>query len=307
MRTLIMAATFGILAVGPHAQAAEAWQQEIATGLGKPGTEMEGGVYRVGLPRTDLKVTLDGVEIKPALALGSWLAFKPHGGEVMVMGDLVLTDNEVNPVMKRLAEGGVDVTALHNHLLRGSPNTMYMHVNGHGPAGKLAATLREALGASKTPLGGETAGMPAQAATTASTAAAIELDTAVIDQALGRKGKVNGGVYQVSVPRAEMPKDAGIEVPDAMGSAIAINFQPTGSGKAAITGDFVLAADEVNPVLRALRTNGIEVTAVHNHMLQDEPRMFFMHFWANDDAQKLAKGLRAALDRVKVASQATQP
>jgi hypothetical protein len=220
------------------------------------------------------------------------------------MGDLVLTENEINPVLTRLEQGGVEITALHNHLLRASPATMYLHVHGHGDPSKLATTLREALNASKTPFGAETAGISPQAATqatTASTEQKLDLDTAAIDQALGRKGKVNGGVYQVSVPRAEAVKDGGLEVPEAMGSAIAINFQPIGSGKAAITGDFVLTADEVNPVIKALRANGIEVTAVHNHMLADEPRLFFMHFWANDDAQKLAKGLRAALDQVKVA------
>jgi hypothetical protein len=299
MRILTVAAL--TLAFGGQVLAAEPWQQEIASGLGKPGTEMPGGIYRVSLPRTDLKVTLDGVEIKPALALGSWLAFKSMGSEVMVMGDLVLTEDEINPVLKRLEEGGVEITALHNHLLRASPATMYMHVHGHGAATKLATTLREALGKSRTPFGGETAGVPAQAATQASAnEQKIDLDTAAIDQALGRKGKVNGGVYQVNVPRAEMPKDSGMEVPEAMGSAIAINFQPTGSGKAAITGDFVLTQDEVNPVIQALHANGIEVTALHNHMLNDEPRLFFMHFWANDDAQKLATGLNAALAKVKV-------
>src|SRR5919112_5412806 len=188
-----------VLACMPQAFAAEQWQQQVATGLGKQGSEMPGGVYRVALPRTDLKVRLDGGEIKPGLALGSWLAFKQMGQDVMVMGDLVLTDQEVNPVMKRLEEGGIDVTALHNHLLRSSPHTMYMHVHGHGPAAKLATTLREALGASKTPFGGETAAIDpaaaAKAATTASTNQSIELDTAVIEQGLGRKGKVNGGVY----------------------------------------------------------------------------------------------------------------
>ncbi len=132
-------------------------------------------------------------------------------------------------------------------------------------------------------------------------AASIDLDTASITKTLGVAGKVNGGVYQVSVPRAEKIMEHGTEVPPSMGTATAINFQPTGGGKAAITGDFVLTAKEVNPVLRALRENGIEVTAVHNHMLDDEPRLFFMHFWANDDAAKLAKGLRAALDQVNVA------
>jgi hypothetical protein len=304
MRILTTVAILGLI-IGTPALGAEEWQQQIASGLGKQGTEMPGGVYRVGLPRTDLEVTLDGVAIKPALALGSWLAFKPMGNEVMVMGDLVLTEAEINPVLTRLEQGGIGITALHNHLLRASPATMYMHVHGYGDATKLATTLREALNASKTPFGAETAGISpqaaAQATTTASTGSAPDLDTATIDQALGRKGKMNGGVYQVSVPRAEAVKDSGMEVPEAMGSAIAINIQPTGAGKAAITGDFVLTADEVNPVIKALQSNGIEVTALHNHMLNDEPRLFFMHFWANDDAQKLAKGLRAALDQVKVA------
>ncbi|MBB3019480.1 hypothetical protein FHR70_002545 [Microvirga lupini] len=304
MRILTTVAVLGLI-VGTPVMAAEEWQQQIASGLGKQGTEMPGGVYRVGLPRTDLEVTLDGVAIKPALALGSWLAFKPMGNEVMVMGDLVLTQEEINPVLTRLEQGGVEITALHNHLLRSSPATMYMHVHGQGEPSKLATTLREALNASKTPFGAETAGISPQAATQASTTASTgqppDLDTAAIDQALGRKGKVNGGVYQVSVPRAEAVRDSGMEVPEAMGSAIAINFQPTGPGKAATTGDFVLTADEVNPVIKALQANGIEVTALHNHMLADDPRLFFMHFWANDDVQKLAKGLRAALDQVKVA------
>jgi hypothetical protein len=304
MRILTTVAVLS-LAFNSPAWAAEVWQQQIASGLGKPGTEMPGGVYRVSLPRTDLEVTLDGVAIKPALALGSWLAFKPMGNEVMVMGDLVLTEAEINPVLTRLEQGGIGITALHNHLLRASPATMYMHVHGYGDATKLATTLREALNASKTPFGAETAGISpqaaAQATTTASTGSAPDLDTATIDQALGRKGKINGGVYQVSVPRAEAVKDSGMEVPEAMGSAIAINFQPTGPSKVAITGDFVLTADEVNPVIKALQSNGIEVTAVHNHTLNDEPRLFFVHFWANDDTQKLAKGLRAALDQVKVA------
>ena len=314
-RLLASIAVLGTLATG--ASAAEPWQDAIATGLGKPGTAMPGGVYRVGLPRTDLKVTLDGVQLKPSLALGSWLAFVRHGGgnEVMVMGDLVLTEDEVNPVMKRLVENGVEITAIHNHLLRASPSTLYMHVSGQGEPGKLATILAGALGASRTPFGGETAGSSPPSGKTEPASAgegpvpakatapdqSLDLDTAAIDAAIGRKGKVNGGVYAVSVPRSETPKDHGMVVPEAMGSAIAINFQPTGGGKAAITGDFVLTADDVNPVIKALRASGIEVTALHNHMLDDEPRLFFMHFWANDDAGKLAKGLRDALDQVKVA------
>jgi biotin operon repressor len=282
------------LAAIPPAQAQSSWDK-VAAALGKSGTEMPGGVYRVGLPRTDLHVTLDDVEIKPTLALGSWLAFKTMGTDTMVMGDLVLTESEISPVMKQLADGGIEITALHNHLLRAQPATFYMHVLGHGDPVKLATALHQGLALSKTPFGNAT---PAAAG---SPPPKIDLDTAMIDRTLGGKGQIAGGVYQVNIPRAEKIMDAGMDVPVAMGSAEAMNFQPTGGGKAAITGDLVLTAQEVNPVLRALRDNGIEVTALHNHMLDDQPRLFFMHFWANDDAEKLAKGLRSALDKVNVA------
>ncbi len=300
MRTKVLLSTILLILATP-VQADPNWDA-VGQALGKQGAVQAGGVYRVSLPRSDLKVVLDGVELKPALALGSWLAFRAHGSgqEAMVMGDLVLTDEEVNPVMKRLVENGIEVTALHNHLLRGSPSTMYMHVHGQGDATKLAMTLREGLGASRTPFGAATVGASSAPPTVPSTDQKLDLDTGVIDGIVGHTGKANGGVYQVSIPRAEKPRDHGMEVPEAMGSAIAINFQPTGGGKAAITGDFVLTADEVNPVLQALRTNGVEVTAIHNHMLSDDPRLFFMHFWANDDAAKLAGGLRAALDHVAI-------
>jgi hypothetical protein len=263
----------------------------VGAALGKDGT-VQGGVYRVGFPRSDLKVTLDGTEIKPGLALGGWVAFAPMGSDAMIMGDLVLTQDEVNPVMKKLIDAGLEITALHNHLLRSEPATMYMHVGGHGDAVKLASALRDGLSASKTPMGAPAAAAPA---------AAIDFDTAAVDAAMGRKGKANGAIYQFSIPRADPVKDAGMVVPEAMGSAIAINFQGTGGGKAAITGDFVLTADEVNPTLKALRASGIEVTALHSHMLGEEPRLYFMHFWANDDAQKLARGLADALSHVKAA------
>ena len=276
----------------PAIAADESWTR-VGEALGKAGTEVSGGVYRVALPRTDLKVTLDGVELKPGFALGSWLAFEKMGQEGMVMGDLVLTMDEVNPVMTKLAAGGIEITALHNHLLRNQPFTMYMHVQGNGDPVKLAGVLHTALAESKTPLSAAAAPSP--------TPPPIDLDTAAIDQALGAKGTNNGGVYQFGIPRAEPIKDDGMDVPPAMGSAIAINFQPTGGGKAAITGDFVLIAREVNPVLKALRDHGIEVTAIHNHMLDDQPHLYFMHFWANDDARKLAEGLKAALAQVNIA------
>jgi hypothetical protein len=210
----------------------------------------------------------------------------------MVMGDLVLTMDEVAPVMTKLAAGSIEVTALHNHLLRNQPFTMYMHVLGRGDPVKLAAALHTALAESKTPLG---------AAATPIEPPEIDFDTAAVDQALGAKGTNNGGVYQFGIPRAEPIRDGGMDIPTVMGLANAINFQPTGGGKAAITGDFVLIAPEVNPVLKALRDHGIEVTAIHNHMLDDQPHLYFLHFWANDDAKKLAEGLKAALVHVNVA------
>jgi hypothetical protein len=267
------------------------WMSAVGEALGKTGSPMPGGVYRVGLPRSDLKVTLDGVEIKPALALGSWLAFAKHGDQGVVMGDLVLLTGEVAPVMTKLEQTGIEVTALHNHLLRNEPFTMYMHVLGHGDPVKLATALHAALAESKTPL--QDAG-----ASGAASSSQLDLDTATIDKALGQQGKVSGGVYQFSIARAEHVKDEGMDLPESMGSAIAINFQPTGAGKAATTGDFVLIAKEVNPVVKALRDNGIEVTAIHNHMLNDQPRLFFLHFWAHDDVNKLAAGLKAALSKV---------
>jgi hypothetical protein len=283
------------LALSLTARSAEsAWMNEVAQALGKSGTAMPGGIYRVGLARSDLKVTLDGVEIKPALALGSWLAFSNAGNRGVVMGDLVLLQSEVSPVMTKLEAGGIQITALHNHLLRNEPFTMYMHVLGHGDATKLAATLRSALQESKTPLSDESG-------STSSAESKVDLDTTAIDNALGHHGKVSGGVYQMSIARAEKIRDEGMDVPGPMGTAIGINFQPTGAGKAAITGDFVLTAKEVNPVIKALRDHGIEITAVHNHMLNEAPRLVFMHFWANDDTGKLLAGLKQALSNVKTA------
>jgi hypothetical protein len=281
-----------LLIGGSSVALADDWQTQVGEALGKTGTAAPGGIYRVGLPRTDLKVTLDGVELKPGFALGGWLAFKKVSEQGMVMGDLVLTESEVAPVMTKLAEGGIEVTALHNHLLRNQPFTMYMHVLGHGDPVKMAGVLHAALVESKTPLA---------AAAAPASPPQIGFDTAALDQTLGAKGTNNGGVYQFSIPRAEPIKDGGMDVPPPMGSANAINFQPTGGGNAAITGDFVLIAKEVNPVLGALRDHGIEVTAIHNHMLDDQPHLFFLHFWANDDAKKLAEGLKAALDHVNVA------
>jgi Domain of Unknown Function (DUF1259) len=258
---------------------------------------VSGDVHRYGLPRSDLNVSLDGVAIKPGFALGGWVAFEPMGDKSMMMGDLVLTEPEINPVMSKLLSEGLQVTALHNHLLRANPPTFYMHVAGTGDPAQLARLVRTALEDSKTPFDVKPPAEDAAAAATTDT----YFDATKIDAAIGHKGKPNGGVYQFSIPRADTIKMDGMAVPGAMGTAIAINFQPTGGGKAAITGDFVALSSELNPLITALRGNGIEVTAIHNHMVGDDPRTFFIHFWANDDAIKLANGLGAALKTLNVA------
>lgn len=262
----------------------------VEEALGRKGAMQAADVIKFSFPRSDLTVTVAGVTLKPALALGGWVAFKEAANEqVMAMGDLVLTESEVGPVMRALQDGGVEQSALHNHLLMETPHVMYMHLMAFGDRTKIAQTIHDALARSKTPLG------PPSAATVAS---AADLDTAGIAKALGIGGKLNGVVYQVTVPRGETIMEMGVEVPPSMGVATAINFQPTGGGRAAITGDFVLRGSEVNSVIRALRDHGIEVEAVHSHMLDEEPRLYFMHFWANDDAVTLAKGLRVALDKM---------
>jgi hypothetical protein len=270
-----------------HAQEID-WKK-VDEAIGRSAV-VAGDVHRYNFPRTDLTVTVDGVTIKPAFALGGWTAFKPAHGGVMIMGDLVLLDTEIAPVMSKLIQNGVEITAVHNHVLRGSPATYYMHVGGHGDPVKLATAIRTALADSKTPL---------TPPTPPATQPAIDLDTAQLDQIIGVKGNANGGVYQFGVPRRDPITEGGMPItpPGPTGMATAINFQPTGAGKAAITGDFVLTGEEVNPVIKALRESGIEVTAIHSHMLTEQPRLIFMHFWANDDAIKLAKGLRAALDK----------
>lgn len=285
----------GALAIAVNASPASAQSQSnswapVDQALGRPGTTQADGIRRYSFPRTDLAVQLDGVAVKPALALGSWLAFQGHGGRATVMGDLVLTHDEVNPVLSKLLDGGLTITALHNHLLRSEPATMYMHIHGHGDPVALATSIRRALSHSKTP----TAPSPKPAAAT------LEIDTDTIDRVIGAKGKANGGVYQFSVPRRERIAENGAAVPPAMGLGTVINFQPTGGGRAAITGDFVLTAPEVTPALRALRRNGIEVTALHNHLTGEQPRLFFMHFWANANAEKLARGLREVLHGMKL-------
>ena len=279
-----------VMIMGGAVNAQEIDWKKVDDVLGRSAA-ITGDVHRYGFPRSDLNVTLDGVSIKPALALGGWIAFKAGHGGTMMMGDLVLLETEITPVMTAAIENGLEITAIHNHILRAQPPTFYMHISGQGDPVKLAKALHSALAASKTPL---TA--PAGPAT----AADIALDTGELDRIVGVKGKSVGGVYQFGIARRDhiTQSEMSLDPAGPLGVATGVNFQPTGNGKAAITGDFVLASSEVNPVIRVLRTNGIEVTALHSHMLDEQPRLFFMHFWASDDALKLAKGIRAALDKM---------
>jgi len=266
----------------------------VESALGRKGTPSPAGVIRFSFPRSDLNVVLRGVTLKPALALGSWIAFRRIADHAMVMGDLVLLEGEVASVMASLQQNGVDQTGLHNHLLGESPRVMYMHIHAIGNGERIARAVRTALEFTNTPLvSAPTGPTPAVVASPI----AISLDTITVARTLGVAGKMNGGVFQLSVPRRERICDDGQEIPAAMGIATAINFQPTVGGKAALTGDFVLLGKEVNPVLWTLTEKGIEVTAIHSHMTDEQPRLYFMHFWAVDDAAKLARGLRAALDR----------
>lgn len=272
-----------------HAQSPVDWSA-VEAAFGRPSAAQDGGVHRWSMPRSDLTVVADGVTLRPAFALGSWMAMLPGAHGVLAMGDLVLRDDELNPVLSALQEGGIEQSAIHHHVIRESPRILYVHIHGHGDPVAIAKAVRAAL---------THTGTPAPPAT-AAPAAPVALDTAAITSALGAPGKSNGGVWQVSVPRMETLHDADVVLPASMGVATAINFQPTGNGRAVITGDFVMIAPEVNAVIRALRTAGIEVTSLHNHLLMDEPRLFFLHFWGNADAVTLAKGLRSALQVTNV-------
>jgi len=261
------------------------------------GKDLPGGVHRFGWPRSDLHVRVGDVEVAPALALGSWGAFLKTGndGKAMAMGDLVLLESELTPVVTALQAGGIDISAIHNHLVNESPHVIYVHFSGHGDAVAIATSLKKALEQTKTPL----------TAAPSAPAKPQPADPAydAVQQALGRKGALAGTVLQVGVPRAEKIEENGMEIPATMGMATALNFQRVGQGtgaNVATTGDFVLIASEVNPVIRELRAHGIAVTALHSHMLAETPRLFFMHFWAVGDPEKIGAGLKAALAKVNV-------
>jgi hypothetical protein len=286
MRIAILALLFLVSPILSSAQGVNA--AKIDAVLGRSG-QRSGGVYRVGFPRTDLHVRVGGIEIKPGLALGSWAAFSGNDSEAMVMGDLVLLEDEVNPVIKSLRSAGFQITAIHNHLMNETPHVLYVHYMGEGNASEIAKSLRDALGQSKTPLD-----KPAAPPPSGEPPAFVK----TIEDTLAGKGRFGGGVLSFSIPRSDAITDHGMPLAPAQGVAEAINFQEFGPGKVATTGDFVLTAEEVNPVLSALQEHDIRVTALHSHMLTEQPRLFFMHFWAVGSAESVAQGIKAALAKV---------
>lgn len=285
-----------LLAFCHGAQAADppsgAWEG-VDRVLGETGKDLPGNVHKFGWPRTDLSVSVEGVRIEPALALGSWAAFQKtgNGEEAIVMGDLVLLGPEVQPVVSGLGAGGFEILAIHNHLIGETPRLLYLHFYGRGEAAALAGALKAALEKTRTPL------RPASPKAPATLTAAEQLAFEMVQAVLGHKGSMAGRVLQVAVPRAGPIQQDDMEMPPSMGMAIAMNFEHAGA-RVATTGDFVLVADEVNPVIHELRAHGIEVTALHSHMLREEPRLFFLHFWGVGGPEKIAEGLRAALAKV---------
>ena len=258
----------------------------IAKAIGKEG-DLTGDMYKVSFPRSDLMVKAGDVVIKPALALVNWAAFIKSDSNAITYGDLVLLDDEINPVISKLEDGGIELSALHNHLLHENPRVMYIHFVGRGDEVEMAKVIREALAVTKTPLGST----PAGPETKPNLAKEIE-------EIIGYQGSMGGGVLHINVPRNDIHVAAmGAAIPGYMGMNTPLNFQLEGDN-AAINGDFILRPAEVNAVIKVLRANGIEIASVHNHMLDEEPRLIFMHFWAYDKAVDLAKGLKVALGRL---------
>jgi hypothetical protein len=258
----------------------------IAKAMGKEG-DLTGEMYKVSFPRSDLAVKVNNVAIKPALALIGWAGFIKSGSTAITYGDLVLLEDEINPVISKLEEGGVEVAALHNHLLHEAPRIMYIHFVGSGNEVEMAKAIRDALALTKSPL------VPAASKPETKPEIATE-----IERIIGYQGNMGGDVFHITVPRNEVHvMTMGTTLPGSMGMNTPFNFQLDGKN-AAISGDFMLLPAELNPVIKALRANGIEVASIHNHLLDNQPPMVFMHFWAYGDAINLAKGLKAALDRV---------
>jgi hypothetical protein len=261
----------------------------VEKALGRKGAA-QGDMFKAAFPRSDLAVTIGGVAVEPGLALTSWVGFKGPASKAMMMGDLVLLESEIAPVTAKLVAEGVKITALHNHLIGSKPFIMYLHFSGEGNAEQLAGSMHSVFAVTGTPM--ESAAPPETSVNPA--------EWAKVEAIFGKAGQKKGNLFQIGFARKEKIMVEGMEVPPYLGVGHSINMQLAG-GKAAATGDFVLIESEVNPVIKALIDHGIAVTAVHSHMLSESPRLFFLHFWGRDEPEKLASGLKAALDRTSTA------
>jgi hypothetical protein len=276
----------------PPIHTSDADWKGVAQTLGRTGTLMGGTVYRVPLPRNDLTVTSQGVSIKPGLSLGGYAAFAKYRDGTMLMGDLVVTETELPKVTDALQAAGIAQTALHKHLLAQHPDIWWTHVQAMGDPVKIATGVKAAL--AQTGIPPASPPPPPQPP--------IDLNTAGIDKAIGRKGTADGGIYKFTIARKDTIDDGARILPPAFGITTGINFQPLGAGKTAINGDFVLTAPETQEVIQALRKGGIDIVELHNHMQDENPRLFFMHFWATGDGLTLAKALRPALNATNLTS-----
>jgi len=294
-----------VLPASAFAQAAiPADYQAVLTTLGKQGDFKE-NVLRVNIPRNDLHVVIDGVATPTPFGFGGWLALtKGSGGMDVMMGDLVLTEDEVNPIMSALLTNGLDVTALHNHFFFDTPRIYYMHVHGHGTAADLAAKVKPALGLIGINSTADRRGGPSGPIANGREITG-PLDSAALARIVGYQGELNGAVYKITIGRPDISlKDKDAAITSRMGLNTWAAFYGNNSD-AVIAGDVAMLDYEVTPVLRALRANGIDVVAIHHHMTGTDPPVFFLHYWGKGTAQKLATAFRAALDRTGARPKAT--
>lgn len=262
---------------------------KIAAVTGMKGT-VKNGEYKITVPQNDLHVVVDGFKIIPPMGLGTWIAFTPCGDSVMMMGDIILSENDVAPVQQEVIRQGLSITAMHNHFVRNRPNVMYMHIDGFGNAATLAANAKAVIDKVS-----QVRGVDPKAAKSDSVVNTLNIP--MLDSLIGHQGEMSKGVYKYTIGRPDvMLREHGVPISSFMGFNTWAAWQGTPE-KAAVAGDFTMLMDEVQPVIKTLIENGIEVVAVHNHMVHEEPKIFFLHYWGVGPVEKLAKGLKAALDK----------
>ncbi len=258
---------------------------------GMKGME-KNGEYKITVPQNDLNVMVDGFKITPPMGLGSWAVFSPSSHGVMVMGDIILTENDLKPVQQEVIRQGLTISAIHNHFVRNHPNIIYMHIGGSGQADSMAAKVKAVFDAVKASRGTDPGKVPKDSVVNT-------IDLTRLDHIIGEKGEMNGGVYKYTIGRPDVKlTEHGMPVTTFGGFNTWASWQGTPE-RAAVCGDFTMLADEVAPVIKALVENKIEVVAVHNHMIDEQPIVYFLHYWGTGNAEQLAHGLRAALDKTK--------